>query len=180
MHLLPRTCVSQMSWWGKGRKEGSPATWEGWHPCDALNRTALSVGFLHSTVLLRLALCSPVLHVRSAEHLHELALASPQCFVGLNGAIVKNMHAQSPGTHSLLCLSVLHDSVFARAPLFAAAATELLHNWWTVVISVLIVASGRARVFVYVCTCQVRQPCVSAQWSLSFQMPKTNTKSPGL
>lgn len=132
--------------------------------CVKQNRSVCGVFAQHSATVVSPAKKknSPVLHVRSAEHLHELALALPQCFMGLNGAIVKNTHAQSPGTHSLLCLSDLHDSVFARARLFAAAATELLHNWWTVVISVLIVASGRARVFVYVCTCQVRQPCVSA------------------
>lgn len=83
----------------------------------------------------------------------------------------------------------LHDSVLARAQLFAAAATRLLHNWWTVVISVLIVASGRARAFVYVCTCQVRQPCVSAvifelsnakdrqQITRSFESTKKNLQS---
>lgn len=148
-------------------------------PMRCVKQTALSVGFLHSTVLLWLALRkkknSPVLHVRCAEHLHELALALPQCFMGLNGAIVKNMHAQSPGTHSLLCRSVLHDSVFARARLFAAAATELLHNWWTVVISVLIVASGRARVCLRMYVSGASAVCLCSDlWAFKCQRQTLN------
>lgn len=75
--------------------------------CVKQNRSVCGVFAQHSATAVSPAekKNSPVLHVRSAEHLHELALALPQCFMGLNGAIVKNMHAQSPGTHSLCAVS---------------------------------------------------------------------------
>lgn len=189
MHLQHCTCVSHPSWWVK---EGSPVTWEGWHPCDTLTRSDPCAPFfsqqvfLHSAGLLWFPLPKNKLinkelagsPVHSAEHLPKLALALPQRFIGPNGAIVKTHKAQVH-THCRVW-AFLHDSVLARAQLFAAAATRLLHNWWTVVISVLTVASGRVCAFAYVFTCQVSQPLCFCRDLWTFKMPKTNYKSRGL